>query len=285
MRWDDYRRSTNVDDMRGGNGGRAAGGVGIGGVILAAVLYFAFGVDPRVVLNSGLVGQGGPPAQQQSRERSPEQQRMGEFVSAILASTEDVWTQAMREQGREYQPPRLTLFEGRAMSACGLAEAAAGPFYCPMDRRVYLDTIFFQELATRFRAPGEFAAAYVIGHEVGHHVQNLLGILPRVQQRQQAMSREEANALQVRVELQADCFAGVWANRTGRALRIEEADIRAALQAASAIGDDTLQRQSQGYVVPESFTHGSSDQRMRWFMTGVRAGRAEACNTFQSAGL
>lgn len=287
MRWEDYRQSTNVDDARGGGGrgggiGRATGSVGIGGLILAGILYFAFGIDPRLILEGGLPG-AQPPAQQQQQRQGQgvdPNDRMARFVSAVLATTEDTWEKIFREAGRNYEPPRLTLFSGQIQSACGFAEAASGPFYCPLDRRVYLDMSFFRELEQRFRAPGDFAAAYVIGHEVGHHIQNITGVLPRVQEAQRGMGRAEANAMQVRVELQADCLAGVWANRTQRLGLVDQSDIQEALGAAAAIGDDTLQRRAGGRVVPESFTHGSSEQRMQWFMTGVRSGNMQACNTF-----
>jgi hypothetical protein len=281
MRWEDYRQSDNVEDARGGRVGRAAGGVGIGGLILMGVLYFAFGIDPRVLMESGLVG-GGQPRQEQVETRPADpNDRIARFVSAVLASTEDTWDAVFRDAGRQYERPRLRMFAGGTESGCGFAQSAMGPFYCPQDQRIYLDTTFFDELARRFGAPGEGASAYVIAHEVGHHVQNLRGILPRVQQEQRRLSQEDANALQVRVELQADCFAGVWAHRSRRVGLVDDADIQSALRAASAIGDDTIQRRSQGHVVPESFTHGSSEQRMRWFMTGARSGDPAACNTFE----
>lgn len=287
MKWDDYRQSDNVDDYRsrGGNPiGRATGGVGIGGLLLMGVLYFGFGIDPSFLLNSGLVGGGGSAPQQQSAPRHADpNDQMGRFVSSILATTEDAWTQIFREHGKTYQKPRLTLFSEEIASGCGDAESAMGPFYCPNDQRVYLDIAFFQELATRFKAPGEFANAYVIGHEIGHHVQNLMGILSKVQQTQRGLDKAQANALQVRVELQADCFAGVWANRVNqiKANFIDDNDIAAAIRAASAVGDDTIQRRTIGRVVPESFTHGSAQQRASWFQQGLKAGKIEACNTFQ----
>jgi predicted metalloprotease len=284
MKWEGYRQSENVDDMRGGgrSAGRVGGGVGIGGLILMGVLYFGFGIDPRVVMNTGLVGGGGQIQEQRAQPTDPND-RMARFVSTILATTEDAWEEIFRLQVRRaYEPPRLTLLSGATRSACGDADAAMGPFYCPADRRVYLDMVFFRELEQRFRAPGEFAAACVIGHEVGHHVQNLMGILPEVQRAQRGMSEGQANQMQVRVELQADCFAGIWANKAGRIGLIDQADVEAALRAAAAIGDDTLQRQSTGRVVPESFTHGSSEQRMRWFMAGERTGQIQACNTFNT---
>ena len=291
MRWDNQRQSDNVEDRRGSSLPRAAGGLSIGGLIMVGLVSWFLGVDPRVILQGAeqLGLQGAQPQQQESRSGpiTDPHDRVGRFVSSILATTEDTWDQIFKEAGRTYTPPRLVLFSGRTLSACGNAEAAMGPFYCPMDRKVYLDTAFFTELSSRFHSPGEFAAAYVVGHEVGHHVQNLMGILPRVQEAQRSMGQVQQNALQVRVELQADCFAGVWAAKTNsRIAFLEDGDIDQALRAASAIGDDTLQRRSQGTVVPESFTHGSSQQRMRWFMTGIRSnGRLEACNTFEARSL
>lgn len=294
MKWDDYRQSDNVDDYRGGGGGGggglpggATGGIGLGGLLLMGVLYFGFGIDPRFLLDTGLVGGGGggQPRVERSQPRQVDpNDQLARFVSTVLATTEDAWTQIFREMGKTYEKPRLTLFSDEIPSGCGDAESAMGPFYCPNDRRVYLDMAFFDELAGKFHAPGEFANAYVIGHEVGHHVQNLLGILPRVQAAQRGRSREEANALQVRVELQADCFAGVWANRTNRIKQnfIDENDVAAAIRAAAAVGDDTIQRRTIGRVVPESFTHGSAKQRTAWFQQGLKAGKIEACNTFQS---
>jgi uncharacterized protein len=291
MRWDNQRQSDNVEDRRGSSLPRAAGGLSIGGLIMVGLVSWFLGVDPRVILQGAeqLGLQGAQPQQQESRSGpiTDPNDRVGRFVSSILATTEDTWDQIFKEAGRTYTPPRLVLFSGRTLSACGNAEAAMGPFYCPMDRKVYLDTTFFTELSSRFHSPGEFAAAYVVGHEVGHHVQNLMGILPRVQEAQRSLGQVQQNALQVRVELQADCFAGVWAAKTNsRIAFLEDGDIDQALRAASAIGDDTLQRRSQGTVVPESFTHGSSQQRMRWFMTGIRSnGRLEACNTFEARSL
>lgn len=292
MRWEDYRQSDNVEDVRDSNDqgspnlpiGRATGGIGIGGLLILGVLYFGFGIDPRAVLNTGLLGNGPGPSQPQVQAQRPDQNdRLARFVSVTLATTEDVWDQIFKEQQRTYERPKLRIFTGETASGCGEAEKAMGPFYCPADRYVYLDMSFFNELATRFGSPGEFANAYVIGHEVGHHVQNLLGILPKVTQMQR-QNPEQKNALQVRVELQADCFAGVWANRAQRikADLVEQGDIEKALHAAAAIGDDTLQRQARGYVVPESFTHGTSEQRVRWFKTGYTTGQISACNTFQA---
>jgi predicted metalloprotease len=284
MRWEDYRQSTNVEYGGGGGGfpmGRASGGIGIGGLIMAGLLYFVFGVDPSIIL-----GGGGPSYQPRQEQQAPSQidpnDRVNRFVSAVLATTEDTWEQIFREANRRYEQPRLVIFQGQVRSACGAASAESGPFYCPMDRRIYIDTVFFNELARRFRAPGDFAAAYVVGHEVGHHVQNLLGILQQVKLRQDSVGQAQANELQVRVELQADCYAGVWANRTNRAGLLEPGDVEEALRAAAAIGDDAL---SQGRARPETFTHGTSEQRQRWFMTGARSGRPQDCDTFSAQRL
>lgn len=301
MRWEDFRRSENVEDVRGGGdgGGRGfpipgrGGGLGIGTIIVLGLLGWALGIDPRILIGGAEIVGGGAPTQQQT-PNSPAgapSDKQGQFVSAVLGSTEDVWTDIFAENGQQYRPPRLRIFAGATQSACGYAQSAMGPFYCPLDRRVFLDTSFFREMETRFNAcrgkQCEFAQAYVIAHEVGHHIQNLLGILPRAQQmQQQAGSRAEANNIQVRVELQADCFGGVWANRAQRRLNFLEAgDIEAALQTASAIGDDTLQRKAQGRVVPDSFTHGSAAQRQRWFTIGFKEGRVSACNTFAAQNL
>lgn len=300
MKWEDYRRSENVEDRRGQGGmggglrlpipmGRR-GGLGIGGLIVLGILAMVFGIDPRIVvgidevLNNPQLGQRTPT--QPSGKMGAPQDDLGGFVASILAQTEDVWKQVFAAGGERYEAPRLVMFSGVTHSACGAAQSAMGPFYCPLDKRVYLDTTFFRDLSQRFRAPGESAAAYVIAHEVGHHVQNILGILPRVQQRRQAASRTESNALSVRTELQADCFAGVWAHYADTKLKtLEPGDIERALTAAAAIGDDRLQRQSQGTVVPESFTHGSSRQRMTWFMNGVKSGSVQQCNTFAEGAL
>lgn len=296
MRWDDFRRSDNVDDVRdqGGGGGfrfpGGGGGIGIGGLVAVGLLSWALGIDPRVILAGLEMVQGGGSgySQQdrpsgQKRELSQEEQRQGEFVRAVLAQTEDVWNEVFKQAGQRYQEPRLTLFSGATRSACGRAQSAMGPFYCPQDSRVYLDTEFFDELTQKFRAPGDFARAYVIAHEIGHHVQNLLGVMDKTQQaRERANSEAEANAISVRIELQADCFAGVWANRAQAKFNIIEAgDIEGALKAASEIGDDKLQRRSGGEVVPDSFTHGSSAQRVQWFKTGYKSGDPKSCNTFQ----
>jgi predicted metalloprotease len=279
MRLGGGRESGNVEDRRGGGlgrGGMIAGG-GIGSVLLV-VLALLFGVDPSVILSGdetgprpGAVEGGGPPADDEGSR----------FVRRVLAETEDVWNPAFREIGRDYREPRLVLFSGAVQSACGMAQAAVGPFYCPEDQRVYIDLDFLAAMQRRLGAPGDFAAAYVIAHEVGHHVQNQLGVLGRVQQLRARAGEREGNALQVRVELQADCLAGMWARRAEEARNILEAgDIEEGLNAAAAVGDDRLQRAGRGRVVPETFTHGSSEQRVSWFRTGLQSGRLEACDTF-----
>jgi predicted metalloprotease len=301
MRWEDFRRSDNIEDVRGEGGmgggfrmpGGRGGGLGIGTIIVLGLLGWALGIDPRILIGGAeIIGGGSSQIEQpQTRQGETPTDQTGQFVAAVLGSTEDVWSGIFQENGQQYRPPRLRLFAGATQSACGFAQSAMGPFYCPLDRRVFLDTSFFRDMQTRFRActgkQCEFAQAYVIAHEVGHHVQNMLGILPRAQQmQQQAGSRAQANNIQVRVELQADCFAGVWANRAQRRVNfIEPGDIEAALSTASAIGDDTLQRKAQGRVVPDSFTHGSAAQRQRWFTTGFREGRVSACNTFAAQNL
>jgi predicted metalloprotease len=295
MLWDDFRRSANIEDRRDsgpmtGGGGGMGGGLGIGGLIIVGLISWALGIDPRILIGGLETVQGQRPMQQQgpmpaSKTGTPADQQ-GQFVAAVLGDSEDRWTEIFRQQfGRSYQPPRLVLFRGATQSGCGFARAAMGPFYCPQDQRVYLDTSFFTDLQNRFHGCSgkacQFSQAYVITHEIGHHVQNLLGILPKVQQAQQSMGTSQRNAAQVRVELQADCFAGVWANHSQQKWKfLEQGDIDAALQTASAIGDDRLQKQGQGYVVPDSFTHGSSAQRMQWFQTGFKSGSVNDCNTF-----
>ena len=282
MRWEEGRRSDNVVDARG-RGLPIVGG-GIGMAVLALVVYL-MGGDPSVVLNSGGQGQpvprdagpanaGGPGA--------PAQDQMSQFVSVVLADTEDTWSAIFKQKfGRDYEDPQLVLFTGAVQSACGLAQAAMGPFYCPNDHRVYIDLSFYRELRDRFGAPGDFAQAYVIAHEVGHHVQNLLGISDKVRAAQERSDKAGANALSVDLELQADCYAGVWGHHAQRARNIlEPGDVDEALNAASAIGDDKIQKATRGYVVPESFTHGSSAQRQQWFRRGFESGRLEACDTF-----
>lgn len=294
MRWEDLRRSDNIEDRRGGGfgGGFGGGGIrigggrglGIGGVIVVLLASAIFGFDPRILLDGGVV----PMEQPQTRQAtdSPAQNRARDFVAAVLGDTEQTWGEIFRKNGQTYREPRLVLFSGAVESACGFAQSAVGPFYCPADRKVYLDTSFFAELQQRFRAPGDFAQAYVIAHEVGHHVQTLLGTSDRVRAAQQRASRTEANAIQVRMELQADCYSGIWAHHADRFRKVlEEGDIDEALNAASAIGDDRLQRQAQGRVVPDAFTHGSSAQRVRWFKRGFESGDLKACDTFGASQL
>jgi len=285
MRFDNSRESSNVEDRRGGGGGLPIGGKGIGiGTIVLALVAMYFGVDPSVVLNQAVES---PPPRASSRQAAPPaNDAESKFIRHVLGETEDTWQQIFRQNGKQYVEPTLVLFTGATRTACGVGQAAMGPFYCPGDQKVYIDLAFYQELKTRFKAPGDFAQAYVIAHEVGHHVQNLLGISDKVQAARQRAGEREANNLSVRLELQADCLAGVWAKNADAARGILEAgDVEEALRAATAIGDDTLQKQAQGYAVPDSFTHGSADQRTRWFRRGMESGQLAACNTFQAKGL
>jgi len=304
MRWDDFRRSDNVEDDRGGGGGggggfglpMGGGGLGIGTIVVLGLIGWALGIDPSLLIGGAEVLSGGnnaryeQPAPSNTQRGTPNDQ-MGQFVAAILGNTEDVWTKIFQDSGQTYRAPRLRLFSGAEQGGCGMAQAAMGPFYCPRDRRIYLDTSFFRDMQVRFKGCSgkacEFAEAYVIAHEVGHHVQNLLGILPKAQQAQQASgNKAEANRIQVKIELQADCLGGVWAYHSNQRWKsIEPGDVEAALQTASAIGDDRLQKQAQGYVVPDAFTHGSSAQRQRWFSIGLKEGKVSACNTFAAASL
>jgi uncharacterized protein len=273
---------------------RARGGIGIGTIVVLGLIGWALGIDPRLLIGGAemLSRSGGPQQQADAGSTASPGSRsdtMGQFVSAVLGSTETVWTDIFAQAGKTYKPPTLVMFSGATQSGCGFAKSAMGPFYCPLDQKVYLDTSFFQDLEGRLGAcqvgskTCQFSQAYVIAHEIGHHVQNLLGVLPKVQQAKRAMDETESNSLQVRVELQADCFAGVWANR-GQAKWdfIEPGDVDSALQTASAIGDDRLQRRSQGYVVPDAFTHGTSAQRSRWFTTGLKSGNVASCDTFRN---
>lgn len=286
MRFDNSRESENVEDRRGGGGGGLpVGGKGIGlGTIVLALVAMYFGVDPSIVLNQA--AQAPAPAATSRPAGPPANDAESKFVRNVLAETEDTWQQIFRQNGKQYAEPTLVLFSGATRTACGVGQAAMGPFYCPADQKVYIDLSFYQELKSRYKAPGDFAQAYVIAHEVGHHVQNLLGISGKVQAARERASEREANALSVRLELQADCLAGVWAKNADAARGILEAgDVEEALQAATAIGDDTLQKQAQGYAVPDSFTHGSAEQRMRWFKRGMESGQLAACNTFQARSL
>lgn len=281
MRWQMGRRSDNVEDRRGMGMTPVVGG-GLGAIVLALIAMF-LGIDPSIILQSGTPQQtpnAGP------RQGSPEEERMKDFVSVVLADTEDVWTKQFRQMGRQYVEPKLVLFSGSVDSACGYAQAAMGPFYCPRDQKVYIDLSFYQELQNKLNAPGDFAQAYVLAHEVGHHVQTLLGITQQVDAARRRSSEVQSNQLSVRLELQADCFAGVWANHAQREKNIlEPGDIEEALNAASQIGDDRLQSRSRGYVVPDSFTHGSSAQRVRWFTRGIQSGDMNQCNTFAAKSL
>jgi len=280
MKWRGRRRSTNVEDRRGMRVGRA-GGIGIGTIILALVAMY-FGVDPRLVMDVGSKLGGGQVTEQKvDYKPTPEEQEKVEFIKVVLADTEDVWNQEFEKYGKRYEEPKLVIFSGGVQSACGIAQTAMGPFYCPGDHKVYIDLAFYDELKRRFRAPGDLAQAYVVAHEVGHHVQNLLGYTKKVPR-----GSKGADSAAVRLELQADCFAGVWVNHTQKAKKfLESGDLDEALNAASAIGDDKLQRQATGRVRPDGFTHGTSAQRQRWFRKGVETGRLEDCDTFRARSL
>jgi predicted metalloprotease len=315
MRLDETEQSENIEDRRGEPGGGfggggfgfplGGGGLGIGTIVVLGLIGWALGIDPRVLIGGAEIFSGGSPHVQQPMQPPGGQARrtgkpsddIGRFVSTILGNIDAEWTDIFQRDGKTYRKPVLVLYQGQTQAACGgQAQSAMGPFYCPTDQKVYLDTSFFREIESRFRGcegkACEFSQAYVIAHEVGHHVQNLLGVLPRVQQQQQRMDRTDANRLQVQVELQADCLAGIWASHEnkrlqsqGKPLLVEPGDIDAAMQTASAIGDDTLQRKATGRVVPDSFTHGTAAQRQRWFMNGYREGSVAACNTFRSENL
>jgi len=284
MRWESGRRSDNVEDRRGLRITRGVAGGGLGTLVLVLIgLYF--GVNPSTILNTIPTG-GGARVEQSGEPRPAAENVRADFVSVVLADTEDTWGPIFREKGRSYLAPKLVLFTDAVESACGMAGAATGPFYCPGDRKLYLDLAFFDELARRFGAPGDFAQAYVIAHEVGHHVQNLLGIEGKVRAARGKAGEREANRLSVRLELQADCLAGVWGNRADKARRrLDPGDLEGALRAASAIGDDRLQREARGRVVPDSFTHGTSAQRASWFRRGFESGDLGRCDTFASREL
>lgn len=282
MRWRGGRRSSNIEDRRGQRpSGRMLGG-GIGTVVLVLVAMY-FGVDPTFLLQGAKSTGGASTSGKQPTSEELKNDPMADMIAVVMADTEDVWNGIFRQQGKQYREPTLVLFSGATRSACGMGQAAMGPFYCPADQKAYIDLSFYDDMRTRFKAPGDFAQAYVLAHEVGHHVQNLLGISNQVRQMQQGRSKAEANELSVRLELQADCLAGVWANRADKARSIlESGDVEEALNAASAIGDDRLQRQTQGRVVPESFTHGTSAQRQRWFRAGLASGDPDNCDTFSA---
>ena len=294
MKWEGHRESDNVEDVRGQNGGGGSGprllggrGLGLGGIVIALLASWVLGINPMTVL--GLL-EGGAPVQPgavatQPGQRHP-QDAPAKFVSVVLADTEEVWARLFQGAGKTYQAPGLRIFEGQYPTACGRGEAAMGPFYCPADQKVYIDLSFYATLRDRLGAPGDFAQAYVIAHEVGHHVQQLLGISERLEQARRRVSEREANALSVRLELQADCLAGVWAHHSQQGKGwLEAGDIDEALNAAAQIGDDTLQRRGSGRVVPESFTHGSSAQRQRWFKAGLASGQLRDCDTFAARQL
>lgn len=283
------RESENVEDRRGqGSGGFPVGGRGIGiGTILAVLVAMYFGVDPRIVLGLLGAGGGGPESQVSApAQKPPADDPEARFVSMVLADTEDTWTDLFRQGGRQYREPRLVLFSGATPTACGMGRSAMGPFYCPPDQKVYIDLGFYDELKHKFGASGDFAQAYVIAHEIGHHVQNLLGIADQVRAAQQRVGEAQGNQLQVLMELQADCLAGVWAHHADKARQVlEHGDIEEGLRAAAAIGDDRIQKRTQGYTVPESFTHGTSAQRVEWFKRGIDTGDLAACDTFKAANL
>ena len=292
MKWEGNRESDNVEDARdsgGGGGGFSFGGgrgIGLGTVAIAVVAGWIFGINPLTVL--GLLSGGGPAPQEQQApaHRPPADDKMAKFVSVVLADTEDVWRPQFKQRGGTYQEPKLVLFRGSVPTGCGQGQAAMGPFYCPGDQKVYIDLGFYETMRTRLGAPGDFAQAYVIAHEVGHHVQNLMGITGKVDGMRGRVSEAQQNALSVRLELQADCFAGIWAHDAQSARQIlEQGDLEEALNAASQIGDDTLQRKSRGTVQPETFTHGTSAQRVTWFKKGLQTGSVEQCNTFETRAL
>ncbi len=282
MRWRGGRRSSNIEDRRGAKATPRLLGGGIGTIVLVLVAMY-FGVDPTPLMQTMQQAPSASTSGTRPSAEDLENDPLADMVSVVVADTEDVWTTIFQQQGRRYDQPTLVLFSGATGSACGMGQAAMGPFYCPADKSVYIDLSFYDQMRNRFRAPGDFAQAYVIAHEIGHHVQNLLGVSGQVHAMKQRVSQAEGNALSVRLELQADCLAGVWANHADRARNIiEDGDIDEALNAASAIGDDTLQRQSRGTVVPETFTHGTAKQRQRWFRTGLESGNPDACDTFNA---
>jgi predicted metalloprotease len=306
MRWQGRRQSENIEDRRGdggmggfggagprigmslpGGGGRG-GGLGIGAVVVILIVGWLLGINPLTLIGGMEGGGGGGPvigSQEEPGKVGAPSDEGGQFVATVLADTEDTWTKIFKDNGRTYEPPTLVIFSGETASACGFASAASGPFYCPNDQKVYIDLEFYQELKDRFGAPGDFAQAYVVAHEIGHHVQNQLGILPKVNSVRERSNETESNELSVRTELQADCFAGIWAKSADERGVVEPGDIDEALNAAAQIGDDTLQKQAQGYVVPESFTHGSAAQRSRWFKQGYTQRNLKACDTFSASAV
>ena len=282
MRWRGERQSTNIEDRRGLSGGKIAVGGGLGTVVIL-IIALLFGVNPQRLLEQ--LPESPASDVRSSRPVNPEEEELKQFTSVVLAKSEDVWTDVFRQNGRQYREPTLVLFTDQVRSACGIAGAAVGPFYCPADEKVYIDLSFYEQLRRRFNSPGDFAQAYVIAHEVGHHVQKLLGISDRVDAMQRRMSEVEANQLSVRLELQADFFAGVFARYVQNQGVLEAGDIDEALRAASAVGDDNIQRQTTGYVVPDSFTHGTSEQRLRWFRKGYETGDIGQGDTFNTSNL
>src|SRR5215468_5981047 len=309
MRWEDLPQSENVEDRRSEDGGGIGGGLGglpigrgglgIGTIVVLGLLGWALGIDPRLLIGGAEILTGGGQQQEaplnpggQARQTGTPTDEMGKFVASVLGSTEVQWKEIFDKAGQRYRPPTLVLYSGATQAACGAAQSAMGPFYCPNDQKVYLDTSFFRDVETRFHGCDtgskacQFVQAYIIAHEVGHHVQNQLGILQKAHQQQQGVDKASANRIQVRVELQADCLAGVWANKSEQRWKLlQPGDVEAALRTAAAIGDDRLQQQARGYVVPDSFTHGSAEQRQRWFQTGLREGTVGACNTFAAQQL
>jgi hypothetical protein len=280
MRLDDQQASDNVEDRRGI--GMVGGGLGVGAVVIALVAYF-LGFDPSTVLN--VAEQVSPQRETREAPKGAPADEMGQFVAKILGSTEAVWSKVFQQSGSQYRPPTLVLYDGQVRSACGMGQSAMGPFYCPGDEKLYIDLAFFRDLQTRFRAPGDFAQAYVIAHEVGHHVQKLTGTLQKLEAARGRATKADNNLVSVRMELQADCYAGVWGHHAGTMNQLEPGDIAEALNAATAIGDDRLQKQTQGRVLPESFTHGSSEQRVRWFKRGMDSGSPKNCDTFSISSL
>ena len=286
MKWEGNRESDNVEDRRGSGGGFGGRSIGIGTIVIALLGSYFLGINPATIIS---LLSGGGPVQMQSQEPAqgpPANDQMARFVATVLADTEDTWGPIFRASGANYIKPKLVLFSGQTPTACGTGDTASGPFYCPGDQKIYIDLAFYQTMRDRFRVSSDFAQAYVIAHEVGHHVQHISGITDKVEQARRSGTQKQANAISVKLELQADCFAGVWAYHANEARSIlEDGDVESALKAASAIGDDTLQKQAQGHVVPDSFTHGTSAQRVRWFQRGIEGGDLNSCNTFAARQL
>ncbi|MDR1829130.1 MAG: neutral zinc metallopeptidase [Methylobacteriaceae bacterium] len=284
MRWDQFRKSDNVEDRRSGGRMVRRGGLGMGTIMVLGIAGYMLGIDPQLLISGAelLSGGGGGTVQTTGTQGTPDDE-LGRFAGKILGNTEDVWTREFQTQlNAKYTPPGMVLFSGSTSSGCGFAESAMGPFYCPTDQKVYVDLSFFEQMRRQFGAGGDFAYAYVIAHEVGHHVENQIGLLSQVNQQRRVSGEAESNRLSVRIELMADCLAGVWAYHSNQNYRsLEQGDIEEALQAAQAIGDDMLQKKARGYAVPDSFTHGTSQQRMQWLSTGLKDGKIESCNTFQ----